>query len=87
MAGGPSNSKLGRGFLRNWFAVEATPLYAIVGIVVVGGTWYLSRLARGSSVVWTKENPTPWNDIKPNESTKILNVNHQLDKSWERRKL
>ena len=32
-------------------------------------------------VVWTKENPTPWNDIKPDEGTKILTVNQQFSKS------
>lgn len=34
----------------------------------------------GGAVVWTKENPTPWNDIKPNEGTKILTVNQHFDK-------
>ncbi|TBU32212.1 hypothetical protein BD311DRAFT_655344 [Dichomitus squalens] len=74
-------------FLKNWFAVEATPIYAIVGAVVVGAGWYLTRLARGPEVVWTKDNPTPWNTIKPDESTKMLTVNQHFEKSWERKKL
>ncbi|PIL36685.1 transporter [Ganoderma sinense ZZ0214-1] len=73
--------------MKNWFAVEATPIYAIVGVVIVGAGWYLTRLARGPSVVWTKENPTPWNSIKPDEGTKLLTVNHHFDKSWERKQL
>lgn len=32
------------------------------------------------AVVWTKENPTPWNDIKPNEGTKMLTVNQHFEK-------
>ncbi|KAI0698868.1 hypothetical protein BC835DRAFT_1333002 [Cytidiella melzeri] len=76
-----------RGFMKNWFAVEATPIYAVVGAVVVGAGWYLVRLARGPAVVWTKDNPTPWNDIKPNEGTKLLTVNQTFDKGWERKKL
>lgn len=35
-----------------------------------------------SAVVWTKENPTPWNDVKPDENTKLLTVNHQFDKRY-----
>jgi hypothetical protein len=31
-------------------------------------------------VVWTKENPTPWNDIKQNENTKLIQVNSKLEK-------
>ncbi|KAI0092549.1 hypothetical protein BDY19DRAFT_924940 [Irpex rosettiformis] len=76
-----------RGFLKNWFAIEATPIYAIIGGVVVGASWYLFRLSRGPTVVWTKENPTPWNDIKPNEGTKMLTINQQFEKGWERKKL
>ena len=34
------------------------------------------------AVIWTKENPTPWNDIKPNEGTKLLTVNQHFDKSY-----
>jgi NADH dehydrogenase (ubiquinone) 1 alpha subcomplex subunit 4 len=73
--------------------------YAIIGCVVVGCPWYLSRLARGSSgtftssaradeplpdrpfiVIWTKDNPTPWNDIKQDENTKLINVNNKLER-------
>ncbi len=74
--------------------------YAIVGVVVAGGTWYLTRLARGPhgasslygraeaggltmcAVVWTKDNPTPWNDIKPDENTKLLTVNQHFEKKY-----
>ncbi|OCH95866.1 hypothetical protein OBBRIDRAFT_830467 [Obba rivulosa] len=76
-----------RTFMKNWFAVEAIPIYAVVGLVVGGGSWYLFRLARGPTVVWTRDNPQPWNDVKPNENTKLLSVNQQFEKSWERRKL
>ncbi|KAA1466019.1 hypothetical protein DENSPDRAFT_830754 [Dentipellis sp. KUC8613] len=74
-------------FARNWFAVEAIPIYAVVSFVVAGGTWYLSRLARGPNVVWTKANPTPWNTIEQDQNVKILSVNQKFDKSWTRDKL
>ncbi|KAF9821042.1 hypothetical protein IEO21_01019 [Rhodonia placenta] len=80
-------SQLRKGFLKNWFAIEHGDSFAVVGLVVVGGTWYLARLARGPTVVWTKENPTPWNEIKPNEGTKMLTVNQHFEKGWERKKL
>ncbi|KAI0347004.1 hypothetical protein BDW22DRAFT_484564 [Trametopsis cervina] len=79
--------QLRKGFLRNWYAVEAIPIYAVVSLVVVGAGWYVSRLARGPTVIWTKENPTPWNDIKQDEGTKLLTVNQHFEKGWERRKL
>ncbi|RDX53020.1 hypothetical protein K466DRAFT_490877 [Polyporus arcularius HHB13444] len=85
-------SNLRRGaFMKHWFAVESRVSllrsYAIVGVVVAGGTWYLTRLARGPHVVWTKDNPTPWNDIKPDENTKLLTVNQHFEKNWERKRL
>ncbi|KAJ3734511.1 hypothetical protein DFJ43DRAFT_1152187 [Lentinula guzmanii] len=75
-----------KGFMKNWFAVEAIPIYTIVGGVVVGASWYLYRLAMGPTIQWTKSNPTPWNSIKPNQSTKIMTVSHDADK-WSRDKL
>ncbi|KAF9057500.1 hypothetical protein BJ165DRAFT_1420902 [Panaeolus papilionaceus] len=74
-------------FLKNWFAVEAVPIYVIIGGVMVGATWYLGRLATGPNVVWTKANPTPWNTVKPDENTKLMSVNQKFEKSWSRDKL
>lgn len=74
-------------FMRNWFAIEAIPLYAVIGLTVGGAAWYLTRLARGPTVVWTKSNPTPWNDVKPDENVKMLDVNNRFSKSWSRDKL
>lgn len=74
-------------FMKNWFAIEAIPIYVIIGGVVAGATWYLGRLAMGPTVVWTKSNPTPWNTIKPEENTKLLTVQQKFDKNWSRDKL
>ncbi|KIJ19858.1 hypothetical protein PAXINDRAFT_166071 [Paxillus involutus ATCC 200175] len=73
--------------MRNWYAIEAIPLYAVIGLAVGGATWYLSRLARGPTVVWTKNNPTPWNDVKPDENTKLVDVHGRFSRSWTRDKL
>ncbi|KAL9712756.1 hypothetical protein Ac2012v2_003993 [Leucoagaricus gongylophorus] len=73
--------------MKNWFAVEAIPIYVIIGGVCVGASWYLGRLAFGSQVIWTKSNPTPWNTIKPEEGTKLMEVNQRFEKSWSRDKL
>ncbi|KAL5508108.1 hypothetical protein ACEPAH_5726 [Sanghuangporus vaninii] len=71
-----------RSFLKHWFAVEAVPLYAIIGFALTGAAWFSFRQARSPSVIWTKSNPEPWNTVKPDESTKMINVNHKLDKSY-----
>ncbi|KAH7916711.1 hypothetical protein BJ138DRAFT_1138992 [Hygrophoropsis aurantiaca] len=83
MAGGKGS----RQFMRHWFAIEAIPIYAVIGLAVGGAGWYLARLARGPTVVWTKNNPTPWNDVKPDENTKLMSVNQQFSRSWTRDKL
>ncbi|PAV21139.1 nadh dehydrogenase [Pyrrhoderma noxium] len=74
-------------FMKHWFAIEAIPIYALIGVAVGGASWYLSRLARGPTIVWSKNNQEPWNSIKPDESTKFMNVNPKLEKSWSRDKL
>lgn len=38
-----------------------------------------------SVVVWTKSNPTPWNNVKQDENVKLMAVNQKFDKrfvSW-----
>ncbi|THU78792.1 hypothetical protein K435DRAFT_45908 [Dendrothele bispora CBS 962.96] len=30
-------------------------------------------------VQWTKKNPTPWNEIKPNQGTKLIQINQKFD--------
>ncbi|KAL4075684.1 hypothetical protein J3A83DRAFT_4089212 [Scleroderma citrinum] len=75
-------------FMRHWFAIEVRILvYAVIGMAVGGATWYLARLARGPTIVWTKNNPTPWNDVKPDENVKMMDVNNRFSKSWSRDKL
>ncbi|KAF8639730.1 hypothetical protein AX17_000992 [Amanita inopinata Kibby_2008] len=77
-------SPLRRSLMKNWFAVEAIPIYVIIGGVLTGATWYLGRLALGPSIIWTKSNPTPWNTVKPEENTKMLAVNQKFDKQFVR---
>ncbi|KAF9649302.1 hypothetical protein BDM02DRAFT_3186339 [Thelephora ganbajun] len=72
-------------FMKNWFAIEAIPIYTIVGAVVGGAGWYLYRLARGSEVVWTRANPVPRNSVEQDQNIKMLAVGHKFDGgSWKR---
>ncbi|KIJ56910.1 hypothetical protein M422DRAFT_238500 [Sphaerobolus stellatus SS14] len=81
------------GFLRNpvfkrWFAIEAVPLYAILGFALGGAGWYTARLATRPDIIWTKSNPTPWNSVQQNETIKLMSgPTHKFDKSWSREKL
>ncbi|KZS97736.1 hypothetical protein SISNIDRAFT_449292 [Sistotremastrum niveocremeum HHB9708] len=72
---------------QNWFAIEAIPIYVIIGGAVTGAGWYLTRLARGPDVIWSKNNPTPWNSIHPDENVKLTSGHHKFEKSWSRDKL
>ncbi|KNZ75694.1 NADH dehydrogenase [ubiquinone] 1 alpha subcomplex subunit 4 [Termitomyces sp. J132] len=76
----PNPRPIRSSFMKNWFAIEAIPIYAIIGTVVCGATWYTYRLAMGPSVVWTKSNPTPWNSIEPDQNTKMLTVNQKFER-------
>ncbi|KAL1741904.1 hypothetical protein HDZ31DRAFT_66482 [Schizophyllum fasciatum] len=69
---------------RDWYAVEALPIWIIIG--TVGGLAALSivRAVHAPSVQWTKDNPTPWNRIKQDEGVKLLQVNQTFDKKWKR---
>ncbi|KAJ7937393.1 hypothetical protein B0H13DRAFT_1588589 [Mycena leptocephala] len=61
--------------------------YVLVGGACCGASWYLYRLAMGSQVVWTKNNPAPYLAIEQNQGTKLYEVNHKFEKSWKRDKL
>ncbi|KAK7060132.1 hypothetical protein VNI00_000896 [Paramarasmius palmivorus] len=73
--------------LKHWMALEALPIVAIVSVVVSGGSWALYRSALGPTIQWTKANPTPWNDIKPGQNTKILDPKGSFQEKWAREKL
>lgn len=51
-------------------------------VALLGGTVLTLGVVR--SVVWTKNNPTPWNTIKPEEGTKILSINQKFEKRCAR---
>ncbi|KAK7061410.1 hypothetical protein R3P38DRAFT_2829325 [Favolaschia claudopus] len=72
---------------KNWYAVEAIPIYVLVGGACAGASWYLYRLAMGPQVVWTKGNPHPYLSIEQDQGTKLVEMNHKFDKSWKRDKL
>ncbi|KAF9042557.1 hypothetical protein BDZ89DRAFT_1128470 [Hymenopellis radicata] len=80
-------TSLSRQFMKNWYAVEALPIIVIVGGIVGVAGFYGYRLAMGPTVIWTKANPTPWNEIQQDQGTKLIEVNHKFDKSWSRDKL
>ncbi|KAK0472175.1 hypothetical protein IW261DRAFT_1665943 [Armillaria novae-zelandiae] len=73
--------------VKHWLPVEAAPFIILVGGMLSGSAWYLSRLAMGPTIQWTRSNPTPWNTIQPNQGTKLIEVNQKFDKKWSRDKL
>lgn len=80
----PAANAVRSSFMRNWFAVEAIPIIAIMGVTVTGVGFYLTRLARGPNVVWSRSNPQPWNTIEQDQGYKLVSVNQKFDKTWSR---
>lgn len=91
-----SSSILRRGFMKHWFAIEAVPIYVLLAASLSGAAWYGVRLARRPegvqrvvlesqvdrlSVVWTKSNPTPWNTVGQDQTTKLFHGHHKFEKS------
>ncbi|TRM68518.1 hypothetical protein BD626DRAFT_565350 [Schizophyllum amplum] len=76
-----------RNFMRNWYAVEALPIWIIIGTVIGIGGLSIYRAVQAPSVTWTKANPTPWNRIKPDERVKLMEVNQKMGKKWSRDEL
>jgi len=73
---------------QTWFAIEAVPIYAVVGIAVGGAGWYLTRLARGPDVIWDRKgNPSPWVDVSKNTNIKLMDASGTLTEPWVRRRL
>lgn len=63
----------------SWLSRARVFCPAVVG-AVGGAAWYLSRLARGTEVVWDKKNnPHPWQHVKENQQVKLFAVNHKYD--------
>ncbi|EJD45953.1 hypothetical protein AURDEDRAFT_165015 [Auricularia subglabra TFB-10046 SS5] len=76
-----------RQWRQHWFALEAVPLYTILGGAGVGTAWYLTHLASRPEVLWArKANPTPWNSVKQDETTKLWHGERPFDKTWKREK-
>lgn len=76
-----------KGFMKNWFAIEAIPIYAVIGVALGGASWYMTRLATRPDVIWSKSNPQPWNSVQQDQNTKLMSVNQKFEKSWTRDKL
>ncbi|KAJ3368978.1 hypothetical protein GGF31_005939 [Allomyces arbusculus] len=73
-----------RSFLKTWYRHEVLPIVVVVGAAVSGATFYVARLARHQEVVWTRENPQPWNRIQSHQNTKFVNLNKALTEDFKR---
>ncbi|RKP10141.1 hypothetical protein THASP1DRAFT_28080 [Thamnocephalis sphaerospora] len=75
-------------FMKNWWRVEVAPIVAVLGVAVGGAAWYVSRLARGSQVVWDRRNnPYPWLHVEQTTNQKMFAVNQQFERSYVRDRL
>ncbi|KAJ7755665.1 hypothetical protein DFH07DRAFT_821341 [Mycena maculata] len=73
--------------VKPWLAIEAIPIVVLVTGMVSFASYFTYRSAMGPSIQWSKQNPEPWNSIRPDEGVKMFQVNHKFDKSWHRERL
>jgi len=71
--------------LRKFFKENAAlaPLFLIVGVGIVASGAHLTRMAtKGPDVVFDrKKNPFPWQNVQPDQNTKLMAVNQKFDKT------
>ncbi|KAI9168532.1 hypothetical protein H9P43_007905 [Blastocladiella emersonii ATCC 22665] len=73
-----------RAFLKTWYRPEVSPIIAVVAVALSGASYYVFRLARHQEVVWTKDNPQPWNKVEQNQTTKFINMHPGLTDKFKR---
>ncbi|KAJ3045268.1 hypothetical protein HDV00_011140 [Rhizophlyctis rosea] len=62
------------------------PLFAIIGFAAGGALWYLGRLATRPEVIWNRAgNPTPYQTVQQNQTTKMYNPTGHFESSWTRK--
>ena len=60
------------------------PLFALMGLTIGGVGFWFSHLVQHPEVVWAKRtNPTPYQSVKPNETTKLYDPNGNFVR-WSR---
>ena len=56
--------------------VDVLPIWVLMSGAVGAAGFMSYRAAKGPDVIWDKRNnPTPWNSIKPEEGVKLVQIN------------
>ncbi|EGF80523.1 hypothetical protein BATDEDRAFT_88731 [Batrachochytrium dendrobatidis JAM81] len=75
-------------FLPRPVPVGVYPLFGIMAFATGGVLYFVAHLVRHQDVVWSrKNNPTPFQSIQKNETTKLYNPNGSFEKKWSRNAL
>ncbi|WRT66225.1 uncharacterized protein IL334_003178 [Kwoniella shivajii] len=70
--------------MKKWIPVETYPIFGVVGVAVVGASYYLYRLSQGPEVVWDRKGDwRPWDKITHDTNQKLITVNPEF---WEKRR-
>ncbi|KAF8335080.1 uncharacterized protein EI90DRAFT_398008, partial [Cantharellus anzutake] len=72
---------------QTWFAVEAIPIYAVVGLACGGAGWYVSRLAATRRRLGPQEQPDSLERCYAEHEHKLMDHSGTLSDSWVRRRL
>lgn len=75
--------------LLEWLSLEQVGTYFVLLVVPMVSLRRQFRalvllISCTNAVVWTKNNPTPWNTVKPDETTKLMTVNQKFAKKCVR---
>jgi NADH dehydrogenase (ubiquinone) 1 alpha subcomplex subunit 4 len=74
-------------FLKKSKKPEIYPLLGILGCALGGAAFFGAHALKAPDVVWDhKDNPHPWLEIRDGEQVKLITMNQQYDKRWDRKK-
>ncbi|KAI8810247.1 NADH-ubiquinone reductase complex 1 MLRQ subunit-domain-containing protein [Cladochytrium replicatum] len=65
--------------------VSVYPIFAVMGAAVALAGGFVLRIAGHPDVVWNRRgNPTPWNTVQQDQTTKFMDPLNQFKSSWRR---
>ncbi|KAI8894284.1 hypothetical protein BC833DRAFT_605487 [Globomyces pollinis-pini] len=64
------------------------PIFGFVAFACAAGGYYCAHMIQNPDNVFDKKNnPTPWESVRPNQTTKLYNPTGAFEENWKRDRL